>query len=64
MPKCLSLLISIVWSNVSNALDRSKYIEIGSLPLSSVCSKVSTNSRVAVSVEYCFLKPCWLPYNS
>ena len=64
MPQCLSLLISITWSNVSNALDRSNKIEIGSLPLSSVCSKESTNSRVAVSVECCFQKPCWLPYNS
>ena len=47
MPYCLSLLISIVWSKVSFALDRSKNVEIGSLPLSSICSKASTNSRVA-----------------
>ena len=64
MPLCLSLLICIVWYKVSNALDRSKNIEIGSFSLTSVCSKVSTNSMVAVSVECCFIKPCWLPYNS
>ena len=53
----LSLSSKIVWFNVLNALDKSKYMVIGILPFSILLVIVSMMSRAAKSVECLLQKP-------
>ena len=55
-----NLFNKIEWYSVSNALDKSRNIEIRISPRSIVSYIVSMNSMAGRSIEWCFPNPYWL----